>query len=126
MGGGSHAHLKTHGLWSVFVDGIREEVSYRVARSFFDRLEGIKGIFIQRPRKVSRRFKFGFLRFGEYEKAYDAIRKLNGFRFHGAFLSLKMEKKHIGSQEERRDNKETRSSKLGTEDIQKEARQRRT
>ena len=78
--------------WSVFVDGIREEISYRKARKFFDRLEGIKGIFIQRNKKYERRFKFGFLRFGEYEKAYNAIRKLNGVRFHGAFLSLKMAK----------------------------------
>ena len=78
------------GLWSVFVDGIMEEISYRRARSFFDRLEGIKRMFIQKNKKDSRRFKFGFLRFREYEKAYNAIRKLNGVRFLGAYLSLKM------------------------------------
>ncbi|XP_057454867.1 glycine-rich RNA-binding protein 3, mitochondrial-like [Lotus japonicus] len=73
---------------SLFVDGIAESVSYHQIRGLFAQFGRLVNVFVQRKKKLGRRFRFGFVRFTSWKVVAVAIKSLDGVRLGGASLSV--------------------------------------
>src|ERR1044072_9826056 len=72
----------------LFVDDIRDMVDYHRVRNLFAEHGKLRNVFVQRVRKLGRKFRFGFVRFFSRKDASKAISALNGTKFGGAVLRI--------------------------------------
>lgn len=73
---------------TLFIDGLKETVTYQQMKGQLKRFGRIEGLFIQKERKRNRDSKFGFVRFSTKAAMTRAINQLNGRFLFGTRLSV--------------------------------------
>lgn len=75
-------------IFTSFVEGILDRFEYHQISSLFAQFGRIKNVFVQKQRKIIRRYRFRFVQFASLELASQVINLLNGFHLGDAFLFL--------------------------------------
>src|ERR1044072_1656121 len=73
----------------LFVDDIGDMVDYHRVRNLFAEHRKLRNVFVQRVRKLGRKFRFGFVRFFSRKDACKAVSVLNGTKLGGAVLRIR-------------------------------------
>lgn len=73
---------------TIFVDGLNERTQYPQIRKLFEKHGIVVGVYVQRRRKINRKFKCGFVRFKCEKETTRAIQALKGKLLHGATIKL--------------------------------------
>src|ERR1044072_8999306 len=73
---------------SLFVDGIADGVGYHRFRDLFSLFGKLRNVFMQRSKKLGRKFRFGFVRFLSKNCAGSAMKALNGLKLGGSVLRV--------------------------------------
>lgn len=73
---------------TLFVDGISDLVGYSQIKDLFSQIGRVSKVFVQRFRKVGRKYRFGFVHFQSTGLAEAAMARLNGTKVGGTHLSV--------------------------------------